>query len=225
MEWPKAVNVQMIGEIHAVKAAIENEFACKDIIVGYHSLLLHFKEPYRYFDEVVQQLKAVVSNMTSFTSSGAALWKIPVCYDPEFGIDMLEMSRHTGLTPEEVIALHTSSVYTVFFIGFLPGFLYLGGLDKQLFMPRKPSPRLHVAKGSVAIGGRQTGVYPIATSGGWNIIGKTPVSFFDVHKPSPCFAKPLDKVQFVSVSRQEHLSIEKELASGDYTLLKSDADD
>ncbi len=108
---------------------------------------------------------------------------------------------------DEVIALHTAPVYKVYFIGFLPGFLYLGGLSNKLIMPRKITPSLHVEKGSVAIGGNQTGVYSLDSPGGWHVIGKSPVDFFNVSFEKPCFAKPGDCIQFMSISEKKYNDI------------------
>ena len=136
-------------------------------------------------------------------STTTNLWKVPVCYDVELGIDLEEISHTLKLSIQEIIDLHSQAIYTVYFIGFLPGFLYLGGLDNRLEIKRKSNPRLHVDKGSVAIGGSQTGVYPQDSAGGWNIIGKTPLSFFNLDHNNPCFAKPGDKIQFVPISLEE----------------------
>ena len=119
-------------------------------------------------------------------------------------MDLDEISKEKGLTKQEIIQLHSETIYTVYFIGFLPGFLYLGGLDESLHMPRKSSPRLQIIKGAVAIGENQTGVYPSSSPGGWNIIGNSPINFFDVTKDKPCFAKAGDKIQFRSISYKQH---------------------
>jgi len=108
----------------------------------------------------------------------------------------------------------------VFFIGFLPGFLYLGGLNERIAMPRKATPRLRVPKGAVAIGGSQTGVYPAESSGGWNIIGNSPVLFFNIENLDPCFAKTGDKISFERISLEEHATIKKQIENNTYQLKK-----
>ena len=112
--------------------------------------------------------------------------------------------------------MHTSSQYLVYFLGFQPGFLYLGGLDSRLHNPRRSNPRLRVDRGAVAIGGEQTGIYPQDSPGGWNIIGKSPVDFFDVSKSRPCFAKAGDYVQFKPVDVATFDEISKEVKQRDY---------
>ncbi len=108
---------------------------------------------------------------------------IPVCYHESLALDRDHVCQHTLLSPEEIIALHTAPSYPIYAIGFVPGFFYLGGLAPQLHIPRKEVPRLKVPKGSVGIAAKQTGVYPLATPGGWQVIGRTPISLFDPKQP------------------------------------------
>jgi inhibitor of KinA len=152
-------------------------------------------------------------------------WQIPVCYNDEFGIDLEFVSKQKSLTKTQIIQRHSQVNYRVFFIGFLPGFLYLGGLDKSLHIPRKSSPRLAVKKGAVAIGGSQTGIYPGVSPGGWNIIGNSPISFFDVTKEQPCFAKAGDFIQFKSVSIEEYRDIKEQVIRGVYKIQQTTRDD
>ena len=162
----------------------------------------------------VYNLKDISFKRTPF------IWQIPVCYDVEFGKDLQEISNITNLEISEIIKLHSEKLYRVYFIGFLPGFCYLGGLNERLFLERKPNPRLHVAKGSVAIGGKQTGIYPAESAGGWNIIGKTPVDFFNVCLEHPCFVKAGDFIKFITVGKEEFFQIEKEVKDTSYEISK-----
>ena len=164
----------------------------------------------------ISNLKKEYFNREPTNKSAFKLWKVPVCYDREFGLDLVEISKVKKLSFAEIIKLHSGVIYTVYFIGFLPGFLYLGGLDKRLHFPRKKSPRHHIKKGAVAIGGHQTGVYPNSSPGGWNIIGNTPLDFFDRNDLTPCFAKPGDKVQFVPIDRSEYGAILSQINTGLY---------
>jgi inhibitor of KinA len=129
--------------------------------------------------------------------------EIPVCYAPEFGIDLEAVAAHHGMTAADVVRLHTAGRYHVRFLGFSPGFPYLSGLPAQLATPRLPTPRTHVPAGSVAIGGAQTGVYPLATPGGWRIIGRTPLRLFDPQRSPPAVLQMGDRVTFRSVPRAE----------------------
>ncbi|WP_299596242.1 5-oxoprolinase subunit PxpB [uncultured Microbulbifer sp.] len=131
------------------------------------------------------------------------LIRIPVCYDEQFAPDIQTLCSHTGLTAAEIIARHTAPRYLVHMLGFTPGFLYLGGLDEQLHCPRKARPELKIAAGSVGIGGGQTGIYPQATPGGWQIIGRTPLALFRPDQDPPFIAHPLDRIQFVAISPEQ----------------------
>lgn len=131
------------------------------------------------------------------------LIRLPVCYDAEFAPDMPAVSEHTGLSTEQIIVKHCAPHYLVHMLGFTPGFLYLGGLDAQLHCPRKATPELRVPAGAVGIGGSQTGVYPQATPGGWQIIGRTPVNLFRPQSDQPFIAEPLDRIEFFAIDRDE----------------------
>jgi 5-oxoprolinase (ATP-hydrolysing) subunit B len=123
--------------------------------------------------------------------------EIPVIYGGEQGPDLNEVAQHSGLTPKQVVELHASVDYVVWFLGFQPGFPYLGGLPERLAMPRRAEPRLLVPAGSVGIGGAQTGIYPLATPGGWQLIGLTSQPLFDPHKEDPVLLRPGDTLRFV----------------------------
>ncbi|MBC8756471.1 5-oxoprolinase subunit PxpB [Kordia sp. YSTF-M3] len=148
-------------------------------------------------------------------------WEIPVCYDSKFGIDLPEIAQKNKLTIDEIIQLHTAPKYQVFSIGFLPGFLYLGRLDKRLHIDRKSTPRLEVTKGAVGIGGMQTGIYPKSSPGGWQILGNSPINFFDASSENPCFAKAGDFIKFVSISLDEYHNISEAVSNGNYELKSS----
>lgn len=152
---------------------------------------------------------------SSFTP---VLYKIPVCYEDEFSPDMENVERHTGLKREEIISIHSSTDYLIYMLGFLPGFAYLGEMDKRLITPRLETPRVEIEKGSVGIGGEQTGIYPVASPGGWQIIGKTPVNVYDKSKESPILYRAGDYIRFVPVSKEEYFEIDKKVQEGSYTV-------
>jgi inhibitor of KinA len=129
--------------------------------------------------------------------------EIPVCYDVEFALDLDEVAQHTKRTPDDVVLLHSSGKYRVACLGFTPGFPFLSGLNPELATPRRERPRKEVPAGSVAIGGRQTGIYPSRSPGGWNVIGRTPLAIFDFKRESPALLQLGDSVQFRAVTRQE----------------------
>jgi len=128
---------------------------------------------------------------------------IPVCYDEKFAIDLQEVAQLNKLSVNEVIEIHTAARYRVFMIGFTPGFAYLGGMDRRIASPRKSTPRASLPAGAVGIAGNQTGIYPLKTPGGWQIIGQTPLKMFDIHRDQPSFLNAGDEVVFKSISIDE----------------------
>ena len=212
IEWPAKIDEEVLKDILQFKEHIisnKKEFI-QEYITGYNSItIVYLKESIDFSFEKKALISLYLEEHSKSTTINF-LWKIPVCYDMDFGIDLEEMSSTLKLSTQEIIDLHMQTVYTVYFIGFLPGFLYLGGLDPRLEVKRNPNPRLHVAKGSIGIGGSQTGVYPMDSAGGWNIIGKTPLSFFNLNNEIPCFAKPGDRIQFTPISKDEFKKLEIE---------------
>jgi inhibitor of KinA len=129
--------------------------------------------------------------------------EVPVCYEDEFAPDLREVAWHTGLSPQQVIRKHCETVYRVNCVGFTPGFPYLSGLPAELATPRRDTPRKEIPAGAVAIGGAQTGIYPQKSPGGWNIIGRTPLSLFEVERTPPSLFHAGDWVRFRRISREE----------------------
>ncbi len=134
--------------------------------------------------------------------------EVPVCYDAEFAPDLALVAKHAGLKPEEVVRLHSAQQYLVYLIGFAPGFPYLGGLPKVLETPRHAKPRMTVPPGTVAIGGAQTGIYPLSTPGGWNLIGRTPLRLFRPEEDPPVLLCAGDNVKFRPIDREEFAKLE-----------------
>jgi KipI family sensor histidine kinase inhibitor len=129
--------------------------------------------------------------------------ELPVCYEPEFALDLPEVAKKAGLPPAEVVHRHAAAEYRVLMMGFAPGHAYMGGLDAKLAVPRRASPRAIVPAGSVAIANEQTVVYPYAISGGWNVIGRTPVVLFDANRVRPSLLWPGDRVRFRVITRDK----------------------
>lgn len=223
IEWPALIEEAILYDVIRYKAAILDHLAAaiEDCIVGYHSLTVKYQSFIENFDESRHVLEALYKADDRKAISTSYLWGIPVCYDARFGIDLKEMSKSLKLSEREIIELHANATYTVYFIGFLPGFLYLGGLNERLHLPRKATPRLRVDKGAVAIGGHQTGIYPMQSAGGWHIIGSTPVPLFDLTKEPPCFAKSGDQIKFSPVSLEVYTQIKKMVNQGTYELPKT----
>ena len=135
--------------------------------------------------------------------AAARLIDIPVCYDPEFAFDLDHVAQHAQISAKEVADLHCRAEYRVNCIGFTPGFPFLSGLSERLATPRRSTPRKEISAGSVGIGGKQTGVYPLKSPGGWNIIGRTPLPLFDPQKNPPALLRAGDRVRFRAITREE----------------------
>jgi inhibitor of KinA len=142
-------------------------------------------------------------------TAGPCSIEVPVCYDPEFGFDLDRVAEHTKLSDREIIQLHSGSEYRVACIGFVPGFPFLAGLATQLATPRRDTPRKEIPPGSVGIGGAQTGIYPLRSPGGWNLIGRTPLKLFDPLKNPPTLLHPGDRVRFRAITREEFQSLKQ----------------
>lgn len=152
------------------------------------------------FDATKNYILQLLPAVAAATNSEKRKINIPVLYN---GDDLHIIAAEKNISAEEVIRLHTAVIYRVYMIGFLPGFAYLGSVDERIAMPRKQTPRTHVPAGSVGIAGRQTGIYPLTSPGGWQLIGKTPLKIFDKEKKLPCLLKAGDEVQFISIKQQE----------------------
>jgi len=129
--------------------------------------------------------------------------EIPVCYDPEFAPDLDEVAQHAQISAKEVVELHSAADYRVACIGFVPGFPFMSGLPKKVATPRRDTPRKEIPSGSVGIGGAQTGIYPLRSPGGWNLIGRTPLKLFDPTKNPPVLLRAGDRVRFRAITREE----------------------
>jgi len=154
------------------------------------------------FESVKEWVEEKLHEQFSFNEKTPAEIKIPVCYAAEFAPDIEQLARTKGLSTEEVIEIHTSKSYKVYMLGFLPGFAYMGEVDERIAMPRKQQPQ-NILPGSVGIAGKQTGIYPFASPGGWQIIGRTPLKMFDIENENPTLLQAGQTVQFYSISKNE----------------------
>lgn len=170
---------------------------------AYCSVLVKFDALLFAHADIESSLTPYLERLQEVNLPPPRLREIPVCYGGEHGPDLSELASSRNLSSENVIRLHSSATYTAYFLGFVPGFAYLGGLPSELATPRLQTPRKAVPAGSVAIGGNQTGIYPNATPGGWRLIGKTPLKLFDPASPHSSFLEIGDQVRFVPVSAEE----------------------
>jgi inhibitor of KinA len=179
----------------------------RDVVPTLGGVALHFDpdhvalpaEPLQSAADLVEQ--CLEDGLPSAEAVGRSI-EVPVCYDPEFALDLAEIAERARLSREDVVRHHAASEYRVLMVGFAPGLPYLGGLDARLEIPRRETPRQEVPAGSVAIANKQAVVYPYAISGGWNVIGRTPLVLFDAERRSPSLFAPGDRVRFVPVTRE-----------------------
>jgi KipI family sensor histidine kinase inhibitor len=193
-----ALHRRVMAMFHALRA--RRDPCIRNLHPGYASLLIDF-DP---LQSTHAELTAEVQKLGSAGDARAdeAVVVIPVCYDSEFGPDLPDVAQHAGLSMEEVIRLHSSPTYLVYFLGFTPGFVYLGGLPEPLDMPRLATPRISVAAGSVGIAGSQTGIYPVDSPGGWRLVGRTPLRMFDPEATPPTRLQPGDRMCFAAINRE-----------------------
>jgi KipI family sensor histidine kinase inhibitor len=178
-----------------------------DLVPAYASLALHYDAAFWAgrngeppWQHLAGALHAVFARPPRTGRTAARPVEIPVCYGGDFGPDLDAVASHCGLSAADVVARHADGEYRVAMLGFAPGFPYLLGLDPRLHAPRHAQPRLRVAAGSVAIGGTQTGIYPAELPGGWQVIGRTPLTLFDARREPPCLLAPGDAVRFRAIA-------------------------
>jgi KipI family sensor histidine kinase inhibitor len=190
---------RVLALFHALRQQADSRI--RNLHPGYASLLIDFDPLQITHSEVASRVEPLLQTVDKTKVVPRDRIAIPVCYDAEFGPDLNDVAAHNRISVEDVVRLHTSAIYTVYFLGFSPGFGYLGGLPKELRMPRLAKPRLRVPAGSVGIADQQTGVYPSETAGGWRLIGRTPLAMFDPALDPPSRLQPGDRIQFTAISR------------------------
>ncbi|MBA3987127.1 MAG: 5-oxoprolinase subunit PxpB [Flavobacteriales bacterium] len=222
LRWKGAIDPSLNDEIVRVDSMLYTLFS--EIIVETVPSFLEiavYVKPNLDIGTLIKQIDAAfLAEVDTVPMQEKFVYDIPVCYDKDFGLDLAEMAKVSGLSVKKWIQLHTEPLYRVYFIGFLPGFPYLGGLPEALWFPRKKEPRQLIEKGSVGIGGPQTGIYTMDSPGGWNILGRTPFYFFDVNEPKPTLLQAGDYVRFVSITKTQFKKISIQIKEGNYILKK-----
>jgi len=197
-----AVNAKTIACAEAIQSAAIS--GVRDIVPTYRSVAVYFDPLRTDTDALVERIAHDAEASVPAEHPSRAPIRIPVCYGGDLGPDLAHVAASANLPEEEVVRLHSSAIYRVFMLGFVPGFAYLGLVDQRIAMPRHATPRVRVPVGSIGIAGVQTGIYPAETPGGWQLIGRTPVKPFDPARADPFLMKAGDAVQFYTIDRAEY---------------------
>jgi len=207
VELGNEISIDINDQVRALAIAIQRAGipGLGEVIPTYRSVGVEYDPLVTSFDDMQARIRDVGTHLDPRNLGTPKLVQIPTVYGGQYGPDLPYVAEHAGLSEGEVIRLHSETEYHVYMIGFSAGFAYLGGLPDRLHTPRLPSPRIKVPKGSVAIGGSQTGAYPAETPGGWRIIGRTYLTLFDPTREIPTPIVPGDAVQFVPITEAEFL--------------------
>jgi KipI family sensor histidine kinase inhibitor len=182
--------------------------AVTDIVVGYRTVMVYVRPLFEAAAPVIPTLEHILAEPgPAEPSSARAIVTLPVCYGGELGPDLADVAAFAGLQPDEVVSRHASRDYRVFMVGFVPGFAYLAEVDPSIAAPRRKSPRLRVPPGSVGIASGQTGVYPDATPGGWNLVGRCPLRPYDPARRDPFLMRAGDSVRFRPIELEEYRAV------------------
>lgn len=199
------ISVETHSKVVSVFKLISNSgiVGIQSIHPAYNSILVSFNPILKSPDTIFNDLNSLLSSPIDFTHVQYRTIEIPVCYGDEYAPDLADVALYNNLTADEVIYHHTKQNYIVYFLGFSPGFPYLGVMPKEIATPRLQTPRLKLPEGSVAIGGDQTGIYPVASPGGWRIIGRTPLKLFSPEKYPPALLQMGDRIKFVEITKEQ----------------------
>lgn len=218
VEFGNAISPDINKKIRAFKIAVEKSGipGIVETVPTYRSLLVHYQPEVIGFKELTGEFEKLMGDLSSIPIPPPTVIEIPVLYGDEMGPDIENVAEHNGKTVDEVIRIHTSEEYLIYMLGFIAGFPYLGGMSKEIATPRLKSPRVKIDGGSVGIAGEQTGVYPVDSPGGWQLIGRTPLKLYDADREKPVLLEAGQYIKFRSVEKEEYDRIEKEVADGTY---------
>ena len=210
VEFGNRIDDQLNGAVHAFASAVEalGHPAIREVVPTYRSATVHYLPHLLEYAALVQLLRPLTETQGGAGPFGAPV-EIPVLYGGPWGPDLEEVAAHCGMTPEQVIAAHSAPCYRIYMLGFTPGFPYLGGMDPRLATPRRKEPRIRIPAGSVGIAGSQTGVYPIESPGGWQLIGRTPLRLFDLGSDPPILLQAGRSIRFVPIDEPTYHRLER----------------
>lgn len=213
VEFGQGIDPQVNARVRSMAGALEKTRpdGILEIIPTYCSMLLIYDPTLTCPDKICPRIDTLDTTLDTEDQSLFKVVEIPVCYGSEFGPDIETVQKSHDLSSQEVIDIHCKPDYLIYMVGFTPGFAFLGGLDKRLHTPRLETPRMKVPKGAVGIANNQTGMYPVQSPGGWQIIGRTPLNLFNPNQDNPFLYRAGDKIRFIPISEQKFYAIaEKE---------------
>ena len=219
VEFGDAIDPAINRRVHDLAHAIESAgvTGVYDLVPTYRSLLVYYNPVRTSWPELEDSLRSLLSDTGDRITSTPRVVLLPTLYGGEHGPDLDFVAENAGMTPDEAVELHAGTDYLVYMMGFSPGFPYLGGLDERLATPRLESPRLEIPAGSVGIAESQTGVYPVASPGGWQLIGRTPLRLFDETAEQPALLRAGDYIRFVPMeSEASYLEVLESVEAGEY---------
>jgi KipI family sensor histidine kinase inhibitor len=218
VEFGREISEEINSRVRSLAMALKNAAipGVLEWIPTYRSLLVCYDPEIVSCRRLTALLRLLINSAELAAQYGRRVWQIPVCYGGDYGEDLSFVAQNAGMMPEDVIRLHSSTEYRIYMLGFLPGFAYLGGLDKRIHTPRLKTPRTRIPPGSVGIGGEQTGIYPIASPGGWQLIGRTPVKPYDPKRSLPILFEAGDFLKFIPICEERFWEISAQAEAGTY---------
>lgn len=219
IEFGNQIEPECNARVHSLTRALDlsTPIGVVAVIPTYRSLTIQYDANLIGYKDLTNQLRDIDVNSNAHEILTNRIVHLPTIYGLEFGPDLEFVARHSELSAEEVIRVHSATDYLVYMMGFTPGFPYLGGMSEEIATPRLETPRNSIPAGSVGIAESQTGVYPIDTPGGWRILGRTPLKLFDTSRERPSLIAAGDYVRFVPLSnKDEYQMIEEQIMKGEY---------
>lgn len=210
------INAKIRNMVRAIEAAEIQGIS--ELVPTYRSIQVLYDPIKIGYDDLIGRLKELESSISEGTAGDYRIVEIPTLYGGEYGPDLEFVAEHNGITADEVVKIHTSTDYLLYMLGFTPGFSYLGGMSEKIATPRLKTPRTKIPAGSAGIAGAQTGIYPIDSPGGWQLIGRTPVKMYDPIGDPPILLKAGDYVRFTSITEEEYLDIQKKVEDRTYNV-------